>query len=175
MNSNSVCLFDKNQIEGILNRIASRINGSKISEVIPIITTVMKGSMIFSGNLIPKLNFKCELDYLHATRYGAEKVGKEVRWLSEPLLNPKDRDVIILDDILDEGITLDHISKYYEARGARSITIVVLLWKPTKSNYQPTYFGEAIEDFFVYGYGMNTNDGFNRNLAEIRYKIDIKE
>lgn len=163
-------LFNCHEVEGMVQRVASGLNDSIPSKNVPIVVTVMTGGLIFAGNLIPKLNFKLEIDYLHATRYGTHEQGKEVRWLSEPLLNPKGRDVIILDDILDEGITLEHILLYYKAREAKSITIAVLLWKNFKSKLIPNYFGEMINDHFVYGYGMDL-DGTDRNYPDIRYKI----
>jgi len=163
-------LYTQPEINAMLNQIAYKLN-ENYKDKTPIVVTVMNGGLIFAGNLIPKLSFDCELDYIHVSRYGDMQVGQEVRWLVEASLNCKGRDVIILDDILDEGITLEHIIRYFIIRGAKSINTAVLLWKVDKSRLLPSYFGAKIKDHFVYGYGMDLA-GLKRNLPEIRYKCE---
>jgi len=129
---------------------------------------VMNGGLIFSGQIIPRMNFLMSVDYVHATRYDNNTVGKELVWLREPSVDPAGRPVLILDDILDEGYTLSAIVKKYHTMGASSVLTAVLV---TKKNTQKTEFkvdfeGLSVPDRYVFGYGMDYK-GYFRNIPGI--------
>ena len=81
----------------------------------PLVLCVMTGGVIFCGQLLPKLDFPVDFDYLHATRYGPETQGGKLSWRTAPWTSVKDRVVLVVDDILDEGITLAAVKELLQA------------------------------------------------------------
>ena len=92
-------------VSAAVSRIAAEIT-EKFSETNPLLLCVMSGGVPFAGHLMTQLNFPLEFDYLHVTRYGQETSGGALFWRLAPWTSVKDRVVIVLDDILDEGMTL---------------------------------------------------------------------
>jgi len=134
----------------------------------PVILCVMNGGVVVTGQILPLLNFPCELDYIHATRYQGEMTGERVRWLVQPQVSLVGRDVIILDDIYDVGITLNEIVAYCEERGARSVKTAVLVNKKhtRKAGEGANFVALECPDKFLFGYGMDYR-GYLRNAAGI--------
>jgi len=165
----ATCLYTKNEIEAALDRMAIDIH-AKLEDKNPVLLCVMIGGLIPAGNLLPRLDFMFELDYVHATRYNGATYGGELEWLVKPRVSLKNRTVLIIDDILDGGITLAAIVDYCKQQGAKEVLTAVLLDKkqtrlpggPTKADFT----GIAIEDGFVFGYGMDY-DGYLRNAPGI--------
>lgn len=164
-------LLNSSQISECLDRISSLLNEDMVEKT-PVVLCVVKGAIVFSGNLLPLLNFKMELEYIHATRYEGEKAG-EIQWKYIPDINLSNRHVLIVDDILDEGITLKNIRDYCLGQGAKSVKTVVLLEKkiprPISKIRHADYCGMKIDDLFVYGYGLDL-DGYWRNTKDIYFK-----
>ena len=133
----------------------------------PIVLCVMSGGVYFTGQLLPKLKFSLELDYVHATRYDAT-IGKKVKWLATPKILIKNRNILILDDILDEGITLKAIVDECLKLGAKQINIAVLVEKTLDKDkpIKADYVGLTVPNQFVFGCGMDIS-GWWRNLPEI--------
>ena len=92
-------------IQTALDEVAARIH-RQLAERNPLVLCVMTGGVVFCGQLLPKLDFPLDFDYLHATRYGPETQGGKISWRSAPWIPVKDRTVLVVDDILDEGVTL---------------------------------------------------------------------
>src|SRR5690606_14100440 len=111
------CLYDNAQIEAAITQVAGDINAS-LADRNPVVFCVMNGGLIFAGKLLTQLDFPLELSYLHATRYRNETSGGELFWKAKPEVSFIDRDVLIIDDILDEGHTLSAIIDF--CRHARS-------------------------------------------------------
>lgn len=134
----------------------------------PVVLSVMNGALVFAGQLVPYLAFPLELDYIHVTRYQGGIEGKEVAWLARPSKDLNSRNVLILDDILDKGITLKAIVDDCYLNGAKQVKVAVLLekelaeTKPVKADYM----GLKVPDRYVFGFGMDIN-GFWRNLPAI--------
>jgi len=134
----------------------------------PIVLSVMNGALVFAGQLVPHLAFPLELDYIHATRYQGGVEGKEVTWLVRPSKSLNNRNVLILDDILDKGMTLKAIVDDCYLNGAKQVKVAVLLekelteTKPIKADYS----GLKVPDRYVFGFGMDVN-GLWRNLPAI--------
>lgn len=124
--------------------------------------------MVFAGQLLPKLAFPLECDYLHATRYGKETTGSQLEWIVEPRTPVKGRTVLVLDDILDEGITLAAIKEWLLAQGAKACLLAVLADKDT-GRAKPVaadFTGVRLPNRFVFGYGMDARGAW-RNLPAI--------
>ena len=104
----------------------------------------MIGSLILAGQLIPKLNFPLQIDYIHATRYNGNTRGGKLNWLKKPNKSLTDKTILLIDDILDEGITLSEIIKYCYSQGAKKVLSAVLV-KKNLENKKPAenvdYFG----------------------------------
>ena len=100
-------VFNSQQIQRSLDQLADKLNQSfHNTDVIAL--CVMNGGLIFTGQLLLRLKFEVKVDYCHVTRYNNTTTGKTLQWLAKPHHTLKNKSVLILDDILDEGITLTH-------------------------------------------------------------------
>ena len=165
--NNSRELFSKQEVEKALDEMAEAIN-EKLSGTNPIILCTVIGGIIPTGLLLPRLNFPLQLDYIHATRYAGETTGGELAWETEPQISFQDRDIIVFDDILDEGVTLAGIVDYCRQQGVRNVYTAVLVEKRhnRKQGIRADYVGLEIVDRYVFGYGMDYH-GYLRNVPGI--------
>jgi hypoxanthine phosphoribosyltransferase len=161
------CLFTAEQVGVALDDIAERIS-AKHRDNNPLVLCVMNGGLIVTAELMLRLDFPLEQDYLHATRYRGETTGGELRWLAEPKHSLKDRHVLVIDDILDEGYTLAAIAEHCQQAGAHSVETVALVEKShdRKHGIKADYIGLEVEDRYLFGYGMDYK-GYLRNAAGI--------
>jgi hypoxanthine phosphoribosyltransferase len=134
----------------------------------PMVLCVMNGAIYFCGKLMGLLHFPLTLEYVHATRYGAATDGGQILWRVEPPPGVRGRDVIIVDDILDEGITLGAIKTKVLAAGATSCAVAVLTNKLIGKDkpLHPEFVGLDIPNRFVFGCGLDVS-GYWRNLPAI--------
>lgn len=163
------CLYSNEHIEAAIAQVAQQIN-SELAERNPVVFCVMNGGLIFAGKLLPLLDFPLELSYLHATRYRSETTGGELFWKAKPEISFIDRDVLIIDDILDEGHTLSAIIDFCKHAGASAVHTAVLIDKDHQRKARPglkaDYTGLSCIDRFIFGYGMDYK-GYWRNAAGI--------
>jgi hypoxanthine phosphoribosyltransferase len=163
------CLYSEAQLEAAIDRVALAIN-AELAERNPVVFCVMNGGLVFSGKLLPKLNFPLEQSYLHATRYRNETSGGELFWKAKPEISFIDRDVLIIDDILDEGHTLGAIIDFCKHAGASAVYSAVLIDKSHDRKARPDlkadYVGLTCVDRYIFGYGMDYK-GYWRNAAGI--------
>jgi hypoxanthine phosphoribosyltransferase len=147
--------------------VAAEIS-QQLSEKNPLVLCVMAGGVIFCGQLLPKLNFPLDFDYLHATRYGPETQGGKISWRSAPWISVKDRTVLVVDDILDEGVTLAAVKESLKRMGAAEVLTAVFTDKENgkQKPISADFCGLTVPDRFVFGYGMDV-DGAWRNLPAI--------
>ena len=141
---------------------------NEFAETRPLVMTVMGGGLVFAGQLIPQLQFPLTLDYVHVSRYNNHTEGHELVWTVLPKDNIKGRTVLVLDDILDEGITLAAIKEKCLALGAKKVVVVVLVEK-TLTHQKPIkadFVGLPVPNVYVFGYGMDIH-GWWRNLPAI--------
>ena len=151
-------------LAGMARQIEARLAGS-----CPLVLTVMVGGLVAAGKLLPKLGFPLQVDYIHATRYRGETRGGELAWLARPQQVLKDRVVLIIDDILDEGNTLAGIIEDCRAQGAREVYTAVLVNKLHDRRYQnlqADFYGLDVPDRYVFGAGMDYK-GYLRNAPGI--------
>jgi len=163
------CLYTLEQVNAEVERMANQITLA-LSAANPLVLVVMNGGLVFAGQLLPKLHFPLQLDYLHASRYGDQTQGVHLNWRVEPATHLADRDVLIVDDILDEGKTLQEIIAFCEQQGAKRVMTAVLAEKQhsrkTDINLQADFCGLQLVDRFVFGFGMDYQ-GFWRNAPGI--------
>jgi len=156
------------EVEAAVARLAKEIT-EQLRKTYPVILVVMGGAVVFAGQLLPRLRFPLDLDYVHVTRYGAAIEGSKVEWRVAPPSDVRGRAVLVLDDILDGGHTMIAVREKLRALGAASFQCAVLVEK-TLSRPKPIgadFVGLRIPDRFVFGCGMDAK-GFWRNLPEIR-------
>jgi len=154
-------------VQTALDAVAKLIR-ERLADKNPLVLCVMSGGVIFCGQLLPKLDFPIDFDYLHATRYGPETQGGKISWRMAPWISVKDRTVLVVDDILDEGITLAAVKESLTRLGAAEVLLAVFADKlngKTKPIYAD-FCGLTVPDRFVFGYGMDV-DGAWRNLPAI--------
>lgn len=163
----SELLFGQQTIEAELDRLASEIR-AVLADRLPLVLTVMNGGVVFAGKLLPRLEFPLECDYLHATRYRDTTAGGGIDWRALPKKEVQGRCVLVLDDILDEGITLAAIRQKLLDLGAAEVWIAVLAEKrlPRTKPVRADFVGLELPDRYVFGMGMDAY-GFWRNLPGI--------
>jgi hypoxanthine phosphoribosyltransferase len=163
------CLADQQTVETAINRMAAEIT-VKMGKLNPLVLCVMNGGLIVCGQLLIRLAFPLELGYLHATRYGHEINGGELEWKASMQIDLTGRTVLLVDDILDEGVTLKALVHDCLKRGARHVFTAVLVDKQHDRKVHPDYradfTGLEIPDRFVFGYGLDY-DGVWRNAPGI--------
>lgn len=135
----------------------------------PLIVSVLKGSYIFMADLTRQIDTPCNIDFMVVSSYGnGTKTTGEVQIIKDLATSIDGRDVIIVEDILDSGVTLSYLMKVLKARGANSIALCTLLSKPErhKVHVDIAYLGFEIPDAFVVGYGLDYAEKY-RNLPYI--------
>ena len=162
-------LVTEADVEAAIRRMAQEIT-AQLKESDPILLCVMNGGLIFSGQLLTRLVFPLEVDYVHATRYGHETEGGGLDWIVKPQLELKGRTVLLLDDILDEGVTLAAIADYCLRQGAAKVLMAVLVEKLHLRKVTPgmraDFTGIEVGDRFLFGYGLDYK-GYWRNAPGI--------
>lgn len=160
-------LYSGEQVQAALHRVAQQIN-SVLADKQPLVLSVMGGAVVFSGQLLPLLDFPLDFDYVHVSRYGDARQGGAMHWKVEPRENVRGRIVLVLDDILDEGQTMDALRQRVMKLGAHKFYCAVFADKKTgrKKPIQPDFVGIELPDRFVFGYGMDV-EGAWRNLPAI--------
>jgi len=134
----------------------------------PLILCVMTGAVVVVGRLLPRLEFQLRLDYLHATRYRGATAGGELVWLHRPSEAVRGQHVLVVDDILDEGLTLEAAVRACREDGAASVQSAVLVEKdrPRANDFSADFVGVKVPDLYVYGCGLDYR-GYFRNVDGI--------
>jgi hypoxanthine phosphoribosyltransferase len=162
-------LADEDAIAAAINRLSEEIT-FRLCEKRPVLICVMKGGLIFSGQLLPRLVFPLEFEYVHATRYGRSASGGGITWLARPELDLAGRSVLLLDDILDEGVTLAAIADFCRQQGADEVLTAVLVDKrhgrKVAAGLKADFTGIETDDRFLFGYGLDYR-GYWRNAPGI--------
>ena len=154
-------------VQGALEGVAVAIR-VRLAEKNPLVLCVMTGGVVFCGQLLPKLDFPLDFDYLHATRYGPETQGGKISWRSAPWIPVKDRTVLVVDDILDEGVTLAAVKESLKRLGAAEVLLAVFADKMNGKSkpVSADFVGLTVPDRFVFGFGMDIHGAW-RNLPAI--------
>ena len=164
----SQCLYSQPQVDQAFDRMAAGI-GERLSGSNPLVLVVMTGGLIPAGHLLLRLGFPLQIDYIHVTRYRGETSGGELHWERTPKTSVTGRHVLLVDDILDEGLTLKALVDYCETQDAEEVMTAVLVDKQHDRKTgmsRATFTGLSVEDRYVFGSGMDYK-GYLRNIAGI--------
>lgn len=163
------CLHDMNAINQALDKMAKEIT-HELKDSNPLILTVMIGALVPTAHLVTRLNFPLEVDYIHATRYRGTTRGGDLHWLVEPRQSLKDRTILIVDDIMDGGLTLAAIIDYCKQAGAKAVYTAVMVNKIRKREpgvtFEPDFIGLNTEDKYLFGFGLDYEE-YLRNAPGI--------
>jgi hypoxanthine phosphoribosyltransferase len=161
-------VFDRAEIDDAIDRLAGEIT-DRFSESLPLALCVMTGGLIFAGHLLTRLHFPLEVDYVHVTRYHGGRNGSKLQWTRTPERSVAERRVLLIDDVFDEGVTLNALADACRWNGAFSVHTVVLVNKvrPGVTRERNADFkGLDAPDRFLIGWGMDFQQRY-RNLDEI--------
>ncbi len=162
--------ISEDEISSIVHSMANQINNSGVKD--PLFIAVLNGSFIFAADIMRKINIpNCEISFIKLSSYlGTETAGK-VNELIGLGKNIRNRNVVILEDIIDTGITLEKIMSLLEKEEVADIKVATLLFKPEayKKDIEIDFIGKSIPNDFVVGYGLDY-DEIGRNLPHI-YKL----
>ena len=160
-------LCSHEQVQAALHKVAQQIN-AKLADRHPLVLSVMGGAVVFSGQLLPLLDFPLDFDYVHVSRYGDARHGGAMHWKVAPRENVRGRVVLVLDDILDEGHTMHALHQRVMELGASKFYSAVFADKmhDRKKPIHADFVGLELPNRFVFGYGMDV-EGAWRNLPAI--------
>lgn len=161
-------IVSKEQVAAAVTQVAATLNArfnAPDNDAFPMVLGVMGGAVVFTGNLLPQLDFPLEFDYIHVTRYGDDDQGGKVVWKVIPRKSVEGKVIIVVDDILDEGETLAHVKQRLLDMGAAEVILAVFADKDIGRSKPVTadIVGLTIPNRFVVGYGMDVY-GYWRNL-----------
>ena len=164
-------LVSEEELDRITTRLAREITEDyKNSPRKLLILSILKGSLIFTADLIRKISLPMDIDFMKVSSYGSSTISSGQLKISLDLKRDDmtDVDIIVVEDIVDSGRTLCNLKLYLEERGAGSVKICTLLDKPSRREYElvPDYCGAVIPDKFVIGYGLDYNECY-RNLPYV--------
>ncbi len=150
-----------------VRRVAGEI-GQRLADSNPLVLAVMGGAVVFTGQLLPQLGFPLDFDYLHVTRYGDVTHGGQLQWIVEPRAPVAGRVVLVLDDILDEGVTLAAIADRLLGQGASQVLCAVFADKDLgrEKPISADFVGVQLPNRYVFGYGMDVKGAW-RNLPAV--------
>lgn len=154
-------------VNAAVARVAAEIK-AKLADSNPLVLCVMTGGVIFTGQLLPQLDFPLDFDYLHVTRYGQETQGGKLSWRSAPWTPVKGRTVLVIDDILDEGVTLASVQESLKRLGAAEVFMAVFADKQNGKNkpVKADFVALPVPDRFVFGFGMDVSGAW-RHLPAV--------
>lgn len=170
-------LIDHPDIESILinqEQIAEKVTelGEQITNdyqgLKPIVIPILKGAAIFSTDLLRAMSIDVDLDYIDVSSYNGTTSTHDIKINRDIDIDVTNRDVILIDEIIDTGFTLEWASKFLLGKGAKSVKTAVFVDKSEKreNNFSPDYVGFQVPDKFIVGYGMDFNQRF-RHLPVI--------
>ena len=159
------------KIESNIQKVADQINKDMDGKN-PLFLVVLNGAFMFASELFKRLTLPCEISFVKLTSYAGTKTTNVVRELIGLDHSLDGRHVVIVEDIVDTGLTIHQLKAHLRGLGASSVKVATMLFKPEKLEYddaKPDYIGHEISEEFVIGYGLDF-DGFERNLDAI-YKV----
>ena len=166
-------LFTRQQIDARVAEMADEISAAfQGDEVIAL--CVLKGAMFFCSDLVRQMKMDVALDFIQISSYGNQKYSSGVvTILKEPQLDMRGKAVLIVEDIVDSGLSIREVNSYIEGRGASKVKTAAFLDKPKarKVPFTPDFVGFSIEPQFVIGYGLDFAEKY-RNIPEVQVLSD---
>ncbi|MBO4213339.1 MAG: hypoxanthine phosphoribosyltransferase [Clostridia bacterium] len=164
-------LISERELDKIVSRIAGEIekdyakSGKKL-----LLLCILKGSVVFTAELMKKINLPVEIDFMKVSSYGGgtTSTGKPNIILDLSRRDLSNIDIVVVEDIIDSGNTLSYLTEYLKLKGANSVKTATLLDKKSRRmvNFEPDYVGKDIPDEFVVGFGLDYDEQY-RNLPYI--------
>jgi hypoxanthine phosphoribosyltransferase len=161
-------LITEEEIQKKINELGNQLT-EEYQDRFPLAIGVLKGAMPFMADLLKRVDAYMEMDFMDVSSYGSSTVSSgEVKIVKDLDTKVEDRDILIIEDIIDSGLTLSYLVELFRYRKAKSIRIVTLLDKPTgrKADIKADYVGFNVPDEFVVGYGLDFAEKY-RNLPYI--------
>jgi hypoxanthine phosphoribosyltransferase len=152
------------RVGGLARRISRDFSGREI-----LMVGVLKGAFIFMADLARKVKNPVKVDFVRLASYGEGTCSSgEIKFTKDLEVSLRGKDVLIVEDIIDTGVTLQHLYKCLKVRRPRSLSVVTLLDKPSrrKTDFHADYIGFQIPDHFVVGYGLDCAEEY-RNLRGV--------
>lgn len=153
-------------IDAVADKINKELDGKD-----PLFVCVLNGAFMFASDLMKRVTIPCEISFVKVASYSGTSTTGSVKQLIGFNENVKGRTVVLIEDIVDTGITIAGLVKQVEEMGAAEVHIATMLFKPQscRADVKPRYIGMDIPNAFIVGYGLDY-DGFGRNLRDI-YEI----
>lgn len=150
-----------------IDKVAEQMN-KELMDKDPLMICVLNGSFMFASDLMKRMNTPCEISFVKLSSYSGTSTTGNVKELIGLNENIKDRTVVLLEDIVDTGITITNTIKQVEALGPKEVKVATMLFKPDacKCEVNLDYVGMEIPNEFIVGYGLDYN-GYGRNLKNI--------
>ncbi len=161
-------LFSEEDLQAMVSRIGKEISADYRDKNL-FLVSVLKGSLMFMADLMRAIDVPCEIDFMAVSSYGAGTTTTgAVRILKDLDASLEGKDIVVVEDILDSGVTLSYLLKHLEARNPASIRLCTLLDKPErrKMPIKADYVGTTVPDEFIVGYGLDYAEKY-RNLPYI--------
>ena len=171
LNTELSMYLSKDDINNRLKEMANQLS-EKYCDECPVIIGILNGSFVFMADLIRKIDFECEIDFMKVNSYVGKETSGKVQLEKDININIDNRRVIIVEDIIDSGLTMDYLHKHISAYNPKDITIVTLLSKNNNHtlNFNIDIVGFEITSEFVVGYGLDLDHRF-RQLDSL-YTLD---
>jgi len=156
------------KIHEVIADMAAKINNDYKDKNVPLFISILNGSFMFTADLLKNISFNCEITFLKLSSYKGTSTTGTVKQLIGVNEKIADRDIIVLEDIVDTGITLEQIIEQLKTYNPSSVKVASLLFKPAayQKSINIDYVGMEIPNDFIIGYGLDY-DGLGRNLADI--------
>lgn len=160
-------LVSEDELKKIVKRLGEQISKDYAGKKL-LMVSVLKGAVVFMADLLKEVKCNCQIDFMSVSSYSGTKSTGVVKFKKDLDVNPEGMDILIVEDILDTGITLEYLVGVLKGRNAASIRICALLDKPEnrKGNVSADYVGMVIPDEFVVGYGLDYDEKY-RNLPYV--------
>ena len=163
LNTELSMYLSKDDINNRLKEMANQLS-EKYCDECPVIIGILNGSFVFMADLIRKIDFECEIDFMKVNSYVGKETSGEIQLEKDININIEDRRVIIVEDIIDSGLTMDYLHKHISAYNPKDITIVTLLSKNNNYtlNFNIDIVGFEITSEFIVGYGLDLDQRFRQ-------------
>ena len=157
-------LISEEELKEICRNLGKRITEDYEGKNL-LLVSVLKGAVVFMADLLREIKCDCRIDFMAVSSYSGTKTTGVVKFKKDLDVDPDGKDILIVEDILDSGVTLSYLKKVLEDRHAASIKICTLLDKPAnrRADIKADYVGRVIPDEFVIGYGLDYDEKY-RNL-----------
>ena len=176
MDDNLISLYSSSDIKNRVEELGSEIS-EEFEKKEPIFIGILNGSFIFMADLMRSLSIDCEMDFIKVRSYSGKKSSGTIQLLKDISADVKDRNIILVEDIIDTGLTIKFLRERLFGSSPKSIAIATLLYKPSvaKIDFKIDYIGFEIPQEFVVGYGLDYEQKMRHLNGLYMIKNDLSE